>query len=111
MKNTSVLVGALVIGLSVLSFNGLGRAGEPPSPATKEAVSKLLAAHHFTPPIAVEGPNGSVYYVGCQPGSDSAVQAIVRVRSGNVFSVELAAFQREGPGNPWTPSTKVPVAA
>ena len=111
IKKTTILVGVLIISVSVLCLNGLGRPAEPL--VAKEVVSKILTAHSFTPPIVLEGANGLVWYVGCRSlTSLSAEQAIVGVRAGNASSVEVAPFRRDKLGEPWTAVTnKANVAA
>ncbi len=106
MKKTSGLVGALIIGVSVLCFDGLGRPGESQAPSVKETVSKVMTAHAFTPPIALEGPSGITWYVGFRSMTPAAgEQAIVQMRGNNPGRIMVAGFHRERPHAPWIEDT------
>jgi hypothetical protein len=112
MKRTSIAAGCLFVSVAVLCLNSLSGAEEHQAAAgqatmAKEAVSKVLAAHSFTPPVAVPGPPGSVWYFSSRAlAAHSVEQAVVGVRHGQDFSVEVTAFRREKEQDPWQPAPK-----
>lgn len=117
MKKTSIVVGCLVVLGSVVYFKSFGGAADRPSAGTeallaREAVAKVLAGHSFTPPLVLAGPPGSVWYFSSRPVTANLVeQAVVGVRGGNNFTVELSAFHRQGEQTPWAEFAKTSESA
>jgi hypothetical protein len=110
MKKTAMVAGCLFVSLAVLVLNSFGAEEHQASASAaiaKEAVSKVLAAHSFTPPVAVAGPQGTVWYISSRSlAAHSVQQAIIGVHHGNSFSVELSGYRRDKAEEPWKETAK-----
>ena len=119
MKHKFAPLAVCVATACLLVWNGFSRPAASPAPSNedvleKQAVSKVFAAHHFTPPIALAGPPGLTWYVGTRLAgtekAQSVQQMMVGVRRGANFTVEFTSFRRDREDAPWvTPPT--PAAA
>jgi hypothetical protein len=112
MKRPLLVIGCLFVTVAVLCFKAFSGAEEHQAAGgqammAKEAVTKVMEAHSFTPPLALPGPQGSVWYVSSRAlAAHSVEQAVVGVRHASDFTVELSAFRRDNPQQPWQPAGK-----
>ncbi len=115
MKRRIAPLAVLAVGACFVVLNGFSRPAASPAPGNeavleKEAVSKVFAAHHFTPPMALAGPSGLTWYVGARPVNgpvsvQSVQQMMVGVRRGASFTVEFKSFRRDREDAPWVAPT------
>ena len=110
MKYRITTLAVLVATACFMVLNGFSRSAASPALSNeavleKDAVSKVFAGHHFTPPIALAGPPGLTWYVGARPiNVQSVQQMMVGVRRGASFTVEFTSFRRDREDAPWVPS-------
>src|ERR1039457_623915 len=101
MKFRITTLTVLVATACFMVLNGFSRSAASPALSNeaaleKDAVSKVFAGHHFTPPIALAGPPGLTWYVGARPiNVQSVQQMMVGVRRGANFTVEFTSFRRD----------------
>jgi hypothetical protein len=107
MKNPIYLLGGLLIVITLAVFNSSGRPEPGPTAGKeamleREAVAKVLAAHHFTPPVPLAGPPGFTWYIGARSfTAHSLAEVMVGVRRGANFTVEVTSFKRDREETPW----------
>ena len=114
MKYRITTLAVLVATACFLVLNGFSRPAASPAPSNeavleKDAVSRVFAGHHFTPPVALAGPPGLTWYVGARPlngpaNVQSVEQMMVGVRRGANFTVEFTSFRRDREDAPWVTS-------
>jgi hypothetical protein len=110
MKYRITTLAVLVATASFLVLSGFSRPAASPALSNeavleKDAVSKVFAGHHFTPPITLAGPPGLTWYVGARPiNVQSVQQMMVGVRRGANFTVEFTSFRRDREDAPWVTS-------
>lgn len=99
MKKKSLLLFTFAsLSLVVIISRSLAGPGSSVATKEKEAVDKVLAGHAFTPPVAIEGPNNSVWYVSARSfNTNSIEQVMVNVR-GQTVTLQMSAFERAGQG-------------
>jgi hypothetical protein len=92
MKRTILVVACVSLSLAVFISRGLAGPGTADAKG-KEAVEKVLKAEKYTPTVAIEGPNNSVWLVACRVFGAKAIEQVIVNVHGKTINVQMATYE------------------